>query len=188
MCGLLYVSPVVLFGSVIIFYSVLGLFADAFIGRYRLVQFSLWIQWVKVIVSTLIIALLEYYHIAEWIWSLLFLILVVTEMLGLSSFQVVAIQFGTDQLQGAPSQFLSAFVFWYLMIEILLAMLIEWIIYFLSFSKNRTLTAKIPLAWNLLSAGLVSLVLCRKSCFMSKFSQKRTPHQIVDYKIQIHMV
>ena len=46
-------------------------------------------------------------------------------MLGLSSFQVVSIQFGTDQLQlqGAPSDHLSAFVFWYLTIELLLAAL-----------------------------------------------------------------
>ena len=39
------------------------------------------------------------------------------EMLGLSSFHVVAIQFSIDQLQGAPSGHLSAFIFWYYMAE-----------------------------------------------------------------------
>ena len=41
----------------------------------------------------------------------------VVEMLADSSFHVMAIQFGIDQLQGAPSQFLSAFIFWYFMVE-----------------------------------------------------------------------
>ena len=69
-------------------------------------------------------AMLEYYDIAQWIQSLLFLTLIIFYMLGLSSFQVVSIQFGTDQLQGAPSDHLSAFIFWYLMTERLLAALI----------------------------------------------------------------
>ena len=57
-------------------------------------------------------------------------------MLGLSSFQVVAIQFGIDQLQRASSQILSAFIFWYFMTEILLGMMIGWSFYLSSFSEN----------------------------------------------------
>ena len=106
------IGQVVSFLSVIILYSVLGLFVDAFIGRYRLIQFSLWVQWITVIMSTFISAMLEYYDIAQWIQSLLLLTLFTFYVLGLSSFQVVSIQFGTDQLQGAPSDHLSAFVFW----------------------------------------------------------------------------
>ena len=68
---------VILFLSIIILYFVLGLFADAFIGRYRLIQFSLWVQWATVIMSTFISAMLEYYDIAQWIQSLLFLALLI---------------------------------------------------------------------------------------------------------------
>ena len=86
----------------------------------------------------------EYYHTAQWIQSLLFFysLYILYIMLGLSSFQVVSIQFGTDQLQlqGAPSDHLSAFVFWYLTIELLLAALIQWIFYLLSLSKNKNIT------------------------------------------------
>ena len=104
---------------------------------------------------------------------MIFLMLFVIAMLGLSSFQVVAIQFGIDQLQGASSQILSAFIFWYFMIEILLVM-IWWSFYLLSFSENETITARVPLAWNLLSAILISIVLCIKNCFMSKWLLKES--------------
>ena len=52
------VGQVALSLSAIILYFVLGLFADAFIGRYRLIQFSLWVQWITVIMSTFISAML----------------------------------------------------------------------------------------------------------------------------------
>ena len=95
-------------------------------------------------------------------------------MLGLSSFQVVSIQFGTDQfqLQGVPSDHLSAFVFWYLIIELLLATLIQWIFYLLSLSKNKNITGRICLALSLLSALLISVTLSIKSCFMSEWFSK----------------
>ena len=107
------IASVAVHSSIIIIYSIIGLFGDVFIGRYRLIQFSLWVQWTTVLICTFITAMSEYYQIDEWVQSLLFLILRVVQLLGLSSFQVVAIQFGTDQLQGAPSDHLSTFVFWY---------------------------------------------------------------------------
>ena len=162
------VIGMIAFNFTTIIYSVLGLFADTFIGRYRLIQFSLWIQWMTAMLTTFILAMSEYYQIHTWMQSMIILTLAV---LGLSSFQVVAIQFGIDQLQGASSQVLSAFIF---MAEIVLVMLIQWSFYLLPFSKNETITARIPLAWNLLSANLVSIVLCIKNCFMSKWFVKES--------------
>ena len=82
------VGQVALFLSIIILYFVLGLFTDAFIGRYRLIQFSLWVQWITVIMSTFISAMLDHYDIAQWIQSLLFLTHFIFCMLGLSSFKL----------------------------------------------------------------------------------------------------
>lgn len=82
-------------------------------------------------VSTLIISLpdSEYYHILNKISH---------SVLGsyhrnVRSFIIssVAIQFGTNQLQGAPNQLLSAFVFWYFTADILLDRLIWLTIYLL---------------------------------------------------------
>ena len=165
---------VVLSLSVIILYFILGLFADAFIGRYKLIQFSLWVQWITVIMSTFISAMLEYYDIAQWIQSLIFLTLSIFLILGLSSFHVVSIQFGTDQLQGAPSDHFSSFVFWYLMLERLLVALIQWIFYLLSLSENKNITGRIPLALSLLSALLILVALSIKSCFMSEWFSKES--------------
>ena len=156
---------VVLYISNILLYSILGLFADVFIGRYQLIQFSLWIQWITVLVSTIFAALLPEYDFHTWLQTLLYSILFVIQMLGQSSFQVVAIQFGTDQLQGVPSDHLSAFVFWYFMSEIIPKVIIQWIAYFLSFIEIKP--AKIYLGWNLFTVIFVSLVLCIKNCLMS---------------------
>ena len=80
--------------------------------------------------STIITAMSEYYQIQEWVQSLLYVILSVLEVLGLSTFQVVAIQFGTDQLQGAPSYHLSAFIFWYCTTEMIPRVLFQWTLYY----------------------------------------------------------
>ena len=160
-------GPVVINSSMIMLYSILGLFADVFIGRYRLIQFSLWVQWITVLISTLITALLSEYHFYTWLQNLLFSILCVMQMLGESSFHVVAIQFGTDLLHGAPSDHLSAFIFWYFMAEKLLTMMFQWVHCLLFFIGIKE--ASISLGWNLFSANFVSVILCAKSCFMSKW-------------------
>ena len=107
-------------------------------------------------------------------------------MLGLSSFQVVSIQFGTNQLQGAPSDHLSTFVFWYLMLEILLAVLIKWIFYLLFLSENNNITGRISLVLSLLSALLISVALSIKNCFMSEWfstenavSKSSNPYRLI---------
>ena len=94
--------------SVIVFFLFLGLFADTFIGRYRMIQFSLWVQFLAVTMSTLMTALLLYYEYYLHDWPTLVIILCsmldAIEYLALASFQVVAIQFGLDQLQGTCSK------------------------------------------------------------------------------------
>ena len=58
----------------------------------------------------------------------------VIDMVGLSTFQVVALQFGIDQLEGAPSEALSALVYWYFMTERLPLLVYQWIYYILNWS------------------------------------------------------
>ena len=122
--------------------------------------------------STFITAMSDYnyYQTHELVQSLLSLILSVMELLGLSSFQVVALQFGTDQLQGAPSDHLSAFIFWYIVAEMLSSMVFQWTQYLINLSSISFGQVKvmmiIHLCWNLFSAAFVSVMLSIKSCFM----------------------
>ena len=104
------------YGSTIILYSFLGLFADVFIGRYRLIQFSLRVQWIVVLLSTFITALQSEYKFPTW---LLFSIMYVIEMVGLSTFQrlwpynLSLINSKGPQVKSSA----SAFVYWYFMTE-----------------------------------------------------------------------
>ena len=167
---------IVVHSSMIILYLILGLFGDVFIGRYRLIQFGLWVQWITVLMSTIMTVLMSEYHLHTWLQNLLFSILCVMQMLGISSFHVVAIQFGTDQLREAPSDHLSAFVFWYFMVEKLITVIFLWVVYV---AEIKALS--ISLGWNLFSAVFVSVVLCIKSCFMSKwFSNIATTSAVTD--------
>ena len=165
------VASIVVYSSVFILYSFLGLFADVFIGRYRLIQFSLWMQWITVLVYTLTSALqLSEYQFHPLLQVLLYSIMYVIEMLGQSTFQIVAIQLGIDQLQGAPSDHLSAFIFWYFMTEILSGLVYLWLLYILYLSLvssfGDTTILVIRLGWNVFVAVWVSMVLIVKNCCM----------------------
>ena len=162
--------------SIIVLYSVLGLFADVFVGRYRTIQFSLWVKLLTVIICTLMVSVLTEYRIHTWLQILLYSILCIIETLGELSFHVVAIQFGTDQLQGAPSDHFSAFIFWYFIAEIISSMVFQWILYFSSFNP-----ASIQLGGSLLSAVFVSVALATKNYFMSNwFVREKASSAITD--------
>ena len=122
--------------------------------------------------STFIAALLSECHFHPWLQTLLYSIVSVIQILGQSSFQVVAIQFGTDQLQGAPNDHLSAFIFWYFMAEIIPEVFCQWVVYSLSFIEIKP--ASIYLGWNLMTAIIISLVLSIKNCFMSTWFSRQT--------------
>ena len=77
----------------------------------------------------------------------------------------MAIQLGTDQLQGAPSELFSSFIFWYFMAETIPDVVLQWVFYFFSFIDQ----ASVPLYRSLLIAVFVSVVLAVKNCFMSKW-------------------
>ena len=94
-------------------------------------------------------------------------------MLGQSSFQVVAIQFGIDQLQGAPSDHLSAFIFWYFMAEMIPELILQLVVYSLLFIEIKP--ARIYLGSNLFTAIFVLLVLSLKNCR----SVNSTPYHLV---------
>ena len=110
----------ILFVTTVISYSLLGLIGEVVIGRYRLIKCSMWIQWIAMILSTLIYAL-QYshviYNLSKWLEILFVVVPFVMQQFGLAMFKITAVQFGVDQLQGAPSEQLTAFIFWYFCME-----------------------------------------------------------------------
>ena len=110
----------ILLATTTIIYTLVGVTGEVFIGRYRLINFSMWIQWIAMIMSTFIYAL-KYAHVYnlshQWLDNLIVLVPLVAQVLGFSAFQITAVQFGTDLLVGVPSVQLTAFIFWFFCIE-----------------------------------------------------------------------
>lgn len=155
--------------SVIILYTVFGLTADVFIGRYRFVTFSLWIQWITTVAVTFFFAFpASEYQFPVWLCIILTLSISAMQLLGQSAFQVTAIQFGTDQLQDRPSEHFSSFIFWYFWVEMLMIRVIyPWVSY--SFSFSEVASKRMQLSLLLFCTVLLSVVLVAKSCFMSSW-------------------
>ena len=130
--GILAISKAVV--PTIVFYCVLGLVGEVFVGRLRLIHFSLWVKlWIAMIMFALISAMMfSSYDFPQWLEILLVAFPSAVQFLGLSVFQVTAVQYGTDLIQGAPSNCLSAFIYWYLCMEYLPPTVLDWVIYLLS--------------------------------------------------------
>ena len=149
-------------------YLVFGLVAEMFIGRARLIRVSLWIQWAAMIMATLQCAFIVahyYFDFPEWVQVALVFVPFIVHFLGLSTFQVVAIQYGTSHLHGASSDQITAFIFWYFSMEILPRTMFQWISY--SLSHFITEQPKIQLGFCFLCTFVLSLLLCMKSLFVS---------------------
>ena len=157
----------------IIFYCFLGLVGEVFIGRQKLINFSVWVQWIAMTVSALFTALKFAYDFPLRLEILFVAFPSVVQLIGLSAFQVTAIQFGVDQLQEAPSEHLSAFIYWYFCMELLPQRVLTWATYLLSNYAFVTESA-IQLGCCLLCVALLSFVLCGKSCFMSDLERGTT--------------
>ena len=69
-CGILIMNKAVVlitFVPTIVFYSLLGLVGEVFVGRQRLINFSMWIQWIAMIMSALVSALKFAYDFPQWL-------------------------------------------------------------------------------------------------------------------------
>ena len=155
------------FVPTIVFYCMLGLVGELFIGRQKLINFSLWVQWIAMISSTVVSAMMySSYHFPQQLETLLIAVPSVVQFFGLAAFQVTAIQYGIDLIQGAPSKHLSAFIYWYFCMELMIPTVLAWVIYLLS--KYALVTdIAIQLGCSLFCAFLLSFVLCIKNLFMS---------------------
>ena len=171
-----------IFVSIIIIYPVMGLLGDMCVKRHTLVMFSLWIQLMAMVLATIIPTLkFSKLHLSVWLNDLLISTFNVIVVLGQAAFQVTAIQFGTDQLQGAPSEHISSFICWYFWMEILAKLITEWIAVVLAyFVKVEQFTT---IVWSLLEVCLFTIVLSTKSCFKSSWFLSREPGVSNPYKL-----
>ena len=175
-------------------YPVIGLLADMWVGRHKLINFSLWLKWATVITVTLASSLVITIsntsitpNVSEIQADVLITVFTLLEQIGLTSFQVTAIQFGTDQLQGAPKDHLSSFVFWYVFVEQIATPIIEWVNYSLYFTETLNTYKWVLFGWSLLVASLLTAILSIKNCFMSNWFV-REPGTPNPYRLVYHVI
>ena len=98
-------------------YPFAGWIADAKLGRYKVMRYSLWIMWAGSILLTLTFILRytlligEIYNISYTLPMLI--VIYIINAVGISGFHVNVIPFGIDQMKDCSGEQMSAFVHWY---------------------------------------------------------------------------
>ena len=89
-----------------------GWLADVYFGRYKVMKVSIWIMWLGSVGGTLLLVI---YSLSS-VDALKYVSIVVAYAcvtIGYVGFIVNAIPFGTDQMLGASSEIISAFIHWF---------------------------------------------------------------------------
>ena len=111
----IYYSVLVL---VVLYYPVAGWLGDAYFGRYKVINFSIWVTWIMTIVSAAAVTLHRYVlsenETAHTIFTYAIYPALYAMLLGIpGGIFVNLFPFGSDQLQGASTQDLKSFVHWF---------------------------------------------------------------------------
>lgn len=92
-------------------YSIMGVIADAYVGRHRMIHISLWLFWVAYGLLAIALSLSNFYSpVIRYVLPITAFVLV---SIGAAGFEVNIIPFGMDQLQGASSVEMSSYFYWY---------------------------------------------------------------------------
>ena len=105
-----------------LFYPFLGWLADAKLGRYKVMQRSLWIMWVAAVLlltaSTLLYSFTSVYGFINGIQPLVvflpvMMIIYFVGAIGTAGFHVNVIPFGIDQMEDGSAKEICSFLHWY---------------------------------------------------------------------------
>lgn len=120
-----------------VFYPLAGMVADVYLGRNRVIHIGLWLFWTGFAIILLVLAADLNRDISSHWFKLLPILATVLFMFGSACIEATIIPFGMDQIeQGAPSEELSSYFFWYYfgrqlgyILNILLSMFISFVYY-----------------------------------------------------------
>ena len=97
-----------------LFYPIMGLIADVYVGRHRMIRISLWLFWVAYGLLAFAFSLRNVPHTSSiFIHYILPITAFVMLSVGAAGFEANIIPFGMDQLQGASSAEMSSYFYWY---------------------------------------------------------------------------
>ena len=90
----------------------IALVADIYLGRYKVIQYSMRLLWIAVIASNTIIAL-QYYLVKNATTSTILTVFSTIGVAGSAGIIVNSLQFGIDQLTDASSSEITSYISWY---------------------------------------------------------------------------
>ena len=90
----------------------IALVTDIYLGRYKVIQYSMRLLWIAVIASNTIIAL-QYYVVKNAATSNILTVFTTIGVAGSAGIIVNSLQFGIDQLTDASSSEITSYISWY---------------------------------------------------------------------------
>ena len=98
--------------GIVVLYLLAGWLADVYFGRYKVMKVSIWFMWLGSVCGTLLLMV----HLLSPHDALKYVSIVVAYVcisIGSTGLNLNAIPFGTDQMLGASSEEISAFIHWF---------------------------------------------------------------------------
>ena len=89
----------------------IALVADIYLGRYKVIQYSMRLLWIAVIASNTITAL-QYYYVKNIATSSILMVFTTIGVAGSAGILVNSLQFGIDQLTDASSSEITSYISW----------------------------------------------------------------------------
>ena len=90
----------------------IALVADIYLGRHKVIQYSMRLLWIAVIASNTIIAL-QYYYVKNAATSSILAVFTTVGVAGSAGILVNSLQFGIDQLTDTSSSEITSYISWY---------------------------------------------------------------------------
>jgi len=141
------------FGMVQIFHPIGGLMADVCCGRYKIIMLSLLSNWLGHLVASILAAFLlrnvsTSSYSSHVLGAVCFTLVFMTWLIGYSGFHANVVQFGLDQMLGAPSEKLSLFLHWFVWSEYVGIVIPKWLSTASPCSETtKKLDGIVPMLW-----------------------------------------
>ena len=135
-----------------------GWLADIHYGRYKMLQWSMWIMWISSLLLAGSLVILQVFESQNNTYLKLPMIFLIPLGIGYGGFQANIIQFGVDQLLDASSNEVKAFIAWYSWTYISSQVTASLTLYYVSSVQYKVISLALLVCTNLSIAMSINLI------------------------------